>query len=300
MSDLSSKREQRRAYLLLVLPAVFIYFAVLAFPTFFSIALSMTNFNGGKVFGSSMQFVGLRHYRLMFQDQYFWISLKNNLLIMVISVFGQIPIGFALAYILFRKLVKHQDFFQTMVYLPNTISTIVIGVMFQSFFSPYGAFTELLQKINPAWENTLMMDPRLAMIPVLIVTLWMYTGYYMIIFLANLQKIDISIIEATRIDGANEFQTLRYLILPALSGVIVTTAILAISGSLKTFDLIFAMTAGNPARRTSILSLYMFDNAFRGSPNYPLANAISTFMVVFSFILIILVKIVEKKYGGKE
>jgi len=300
VSTMTSKGEQTRAYWVLVLPAVLIYFAVLAFPTLFSIFLSLTNFNGGKVFGAKMDFVGLKHYVRMFQDPYFWIALKNNFLIILVSVFGQIPIGFALAYILFRRIVRYEGFFQTMTYLPNTISTIVIGVMFQSFFSPYGAFTQLGKMIDPTFENTLMLNPNMAMIPVLLVILWMYTGYYMIIFLANMQKIDQSVIEACRIDGANEFQTLRFLILPALSGVIVTTAILAISGSLKSFDLIFAMTAGNPARRTSVLSLYMFDNAFRGSPDYPLANAISTFMVALSFLLIIVVRAVEKRFGGRE
>ncbi len=300
MSNVTSKREQTIAYWLLVLPAVIIYFAVIAFPTVFSIYLSMTDFNGGKIFGATMNFVGLEHYIKMFQDQYFWIALKNNFLIILVSVFGQIPIGFALAYVLYRKLVGLQGFFQTMVYLPNTISTIVIGIMFQSFFSPYGAFTQLMQIINPTYENTFMLNPNLAMIPILLVILWMYTGYYMIIFLANLQKIDISVIEATKIDGANETQTLRFVILPALSGVIVTTAILAISGSLKSFDLIFAMTAGNPARRTSVLSIYMFDNAFRGAPNYPLANAISTFMVALSLILIGIIQLVEKHFGGRE
>lgn len=296
----TSKGEERWAYWLLVLPAVLLYFAVITFPTIFSIYLSTTNFSGGQLFGSELTFVGVRHYIEMFKDPYFWLALKNNFYIILVSVFGQIPIGFALAYVLFRKLVGLQSFFQTMVYLPNTISTIVIGVMFQSFFSPYGAYTELLKKINPTYENTLMLDPNLAMIPVLIVILWMYTGYYMIIFLANLQKIDISVIEATKIDGANEWQTLRYVILPALSGVIVTTAILAISGSLKSFDLIFAMTAGNPARRTSVLSIYMFDNAFRGAPNYPLANAISTFMVVLSLLLIIIIQKLEQRFGGRE
>jgi raffinose/stachyose/melibiose transport system permease protein len=138
------------------------------------------------------------------------------------------------------------------------------------------------------------------MLPVLFVILWMYTGMYLIIFIANLQKIDSAVIEAARIDGATEGQTLRYVILPALSGVLVTTAILAISGSLKSFDLIYVMTAGGPANRTSVLSIYMFDKAFKGAPRYPLANAISTVMVVISFMLIGLTKWVEKKFGGRE
>jgi raffinose/stachyose/melibiose transport system permease protein len=128
----------------------------------------------------------------------------------------------------------------------------------------------------------------------------MYTGMYVIIFLANIQRIDVSIIEATKIDGATEFQSLWYVILPALSGVIVTSAILAISGSLKSFDLLYVMTGGGPAGQTSVLSLFMFDRAFKTSPNYPLANAISTVMVIISFILIAITQLAEKKFGGKE
>jgi raffinose/stachyose/melibiose transport system permease protein len=293
--------EERRAYLILVFPAVIIYWAVMAFPTIFSFILSLTNYNGGPVFGNpDVKIVGFTHYVRMFNDKYFWISLKNNGLIMAISLFGQIPLGFLFAYVLHRKLIKFGDFFQTIIYLPAVISTIVIGRLWQSFFSPYGPFTEFMRRFNPTWENELFFDPHLAILPVLFVILWMYTGTYLIIFLANLQKIDPALIEAARIDGATEWQVLTKIILPALSGVIVTTAILAISGSLKSFDLLFAMTGGNPARRTSVLALYMYDNAFRGAPKYPLANAISVFMVLLSLILIMVVRITESRFGGRE
>jgi raffinose/stachyose/melibiose transport system permease protein len=138
------------------------------------------------------------------------------------------------------------------------------------------------------------------MIPVLVVILWMYTGFYMIIFMANLQRIDTQIIEAARIDGASEWQVLVHIILPALTGVIVTCAILAISGSLRSFDIIYVMTAGGPAGSTRVLSLYMYQSAFQGAPNYPLANAISTVMVLISFALIIITRQVEKIFSGKE
>jgi raffinose/stachyose/melibiose transport system permease protein len=128
----------------------------------------------------------------------------------------------------------------------------------------------------------------------------MYTGFYTLIFLANLQKIDVSVIEASKIDGASEMQTLRYIIFPALSGVIVTCIILAISGSLKSFDLIYVMTEGGPARRTNVLSIYMFDKAFRRAPDYPVANAISTIMVIICFILIGLTRFVEKHFSSEE
>jgi raffinose/stachyose/melibiose transport system permease protein len=299
MSDLSAKREQRMAYILLVTPAVLIYFCVMAFPTVFSIILSLTNYNGGQIFGNArMAFVGLDSYIKTFQDSYFYLALKNNMLIVFISVFGQIPLGFILAYILSRKLVRGTDFFQTMIYLPNVISAVIIGILFKSFYqSQDSVYMEILRFFNPRAEFTVNEYP---MIPVLVVMLWMYTGMYVIIFLANLQRIDTSIIEAAKIDGATEAQALRHIILPALSGVIVTSAILAISGSLKSFDLLFVMTQGGPANRTSVLSLYMYNKAFRGAPNYPLANAISTIMVIISFILIGVTRSVEKRFGGKE
>jgi raffinose/stachyose/melibiose transport system permease protein len=299
MSDLSAKREQHLAYILLVTPAVLIYFCVMAFPTVFSIILSLTNYNGGRIFGNArMAFVGLDSYIKTFQDSYFYLALKNNMLIVFISVFGQIPLGFILAYILSRKLVRGTDFFQTMIYLPNVISAVIIGILFKSFYqSQDSVYMEILRFFNPRAEFTINEYP---MIPVLVVMLWMYTGMYVIIFLANLQRIDVSIIEASKIDGATEAQALRHIILPALSGVIVTSAILAISGSLKSFDLLFVMTQGGPANRTSVLSLYMYNKAFRGAPNYPLANAISTIMVIISFILIGVTRSVEKRFGGKE
>jgi raffinose/stachyose/melibiose transport system permease protein len=156
---------------------------------------------------------------------------------------------------------------------------------------------EIVRFFKPGAEYTLKNYP---MIPILVVTLWMWTGFYMIIFMANLQRIDSSIIEAARIDGAMEGQILSRIILPALSGVIVTCAILAISGSLKSFDLIYIMTAGGPAGRTRVLSLYMYLSAFQGSANYPLANAISTVMVLISFALIIITRWAEKVFGVKE
>ncbi|MDR0447350.1 MAG: sugar ABC transporter permease [Treponema sp.] len=298
---MTSLGEKKLSYAALVTPALLIYLAVMTFPTIFSVLLSLTNYNGGKVFGNpNVKFVGFNSYKWMFTEPTgnFYLSLKNNMLIVVISVFGQIPLGFVLAYLLNRKLIKGTGFFQTMIYLPNVISPIIIGILFKSFYlNSNSVYMEIVRFFKPGAEYTLYNQP---MIPVLVVILWMYTGFYMIIFLANLQRIDTSIIEAARIDGASEGQIIARIILPALSGVIVTCAILAIAGSLRSFDLIYIMTEGGPAGRTRVLSLYMYLSAFQGSPNYPLANAISTVMVLISFILIVITRKVEKVFGGKE
>lgn len=297
MKKTTTKREEIFSYLILVVPGILIYYFVLMFPTFFSVILSLTNYNGGKVFGGgTFKFAALANYSNIFHDNYFFMALKNNIYIVLMSVCIQIPLGFTLAYILSRGLVKGVGIFQTVVYLPHVISPVIIGILFNNFYRSSGSvWMEIVRAINPDAVFDVTQNP---MIPVLIVMVWMYTGTYVIIFLANLQKIDVSIIEASKIDGASEWQTLRYIILPALSGVVVTCMILAISGSLKSFDLIYVMTQGGPAHQTTVLSLYMFEKAFQGKPQYPIANAISTVMVVISFVLIGLTKITEKIFGG--
>jgi len=294
--------EKKFSYTILILPALLIYLAVVAFPTIFSILLSLTNYNGGLIFGNpNIEFVGIRSYLWMFTEPTgnFYTALGNNMLIVAVSVFGQIPLGFILAYILSRKLIhRGTALFQAMIFLPYIISPIIIGVLFRVFIiSPHSVYMEILRFFNPAAEFAIGTRP---IIPVLVVILWMWTGFYMIIFLAHMQRIDPTIIEAARIDGAKESRILWHITLPALTGEIVTCAILAISGSLRTFDLIYAMTSGGPAGQTKVLSLFMFESAFQGAANYPLANAISTVMVLISILLIIITRYVGKAFSREE
>jgi len=300
MKDSFSKAEERISYITLVAPALIIYLFVMAFPAVFSVVLSFSDYRAGPLFLEgkvNFGFGGLKAYQNILGDQQFYLALKNNIYIVLISVFGQIPLGFILAYILYRKLIDRADFFQTMIYLPNVIAAVIIGILFNRFLlGSNSVLLDIQRYFNPAAE---WVPGRNSMPLVLVVILWMYTGIYMLIFLANFQKIDNSVIEATKIDGATEFQTLRYVILPALSGVIVTCMILAISGSLKSFDLIFVMTGGGPAGSTSVLSIYMYEKAFR-SVNFSVANAISTIMIVICFILIGITRYTEKRLSSGD
>ncbi len=371
--------EARGAYWMMVLPAFIIYLLVMAFPIVLSIVLSVSNYSGGQMFFGPEKwgFAGFGAYAQVFKDPLFWNALKNNMYIVAVSVFGQIPLGFFFAYIIFRRTVKWPDFWQSVLYVPNIISVIVVALLWQTVFSPHGPLAEVINAIHQAnfekqlsavfaatgavagngtftvtdslvngilklvgteganlftepfaelkdlllsfqgsripevmqalcnlfvagWSPEFLNQPNVAMLPVLFVILWMYTGMYLILFLANMQKIDVQIIEAARIDGAREGQVMNYIILPALTGTIVNSAILAISGSLSSFALVFAMTGGGPNHVTEILSIYMYNKAFLGASNFPLANAISLIMVLISFILIIITKQLEKRFGGKE
>jgi ABC-type sugar transport system permease subunit len=351
----------------MVLPAFIIYLFVMAFPIILSVVISLSNYGGGQMFGGEpWRIVGFQQYGKLIHDPYFWNALKNNVYIVLISVFGQLPLGFTLAYLIYRKIVKFGSFWQGILYVPAIISIIVIGIMWNIIFSPYGPIAEIVNKeytraytaqlsgifastgglahidklvagimrisgstinavfaspaeelkaflagyqpeqlnvlksdlvnlLAPKWNADFLNMPNVSMLPILFVLLWSWTGVYLILFLANMQKIDVQIIEAASIDGATESQIMRYIILPSLSGVVINMAILCIAGSLNSFALILALTGGGPARVTQVLSIYMYDSAFMGAPDYPLSNTIAVSIVIFSFILIGITKLVGKR-----
>ncbi|MCX7038901.1 MAG: sugar ABC transporter permease [Spirochaetes bacterium] len=366
---LQRRREEKRAYWTFVSPAVFLYALVLAFPIVVAVLLSLSNYNGGIMFGGApWRIVGFQQYGRLIRDSQFWLAFKNNIYIVIISVFGQVPLGFIFAYLIYRRIVKFGEFWQAILYVPNIISVIVLGLMWKMIFLSNGLLADVFNRMHAAafmnnlnhmfaggfnltddlvhqlvkaadpaalqifpdpftglkeflatytpdqlamvksdltnllarrWSPDFLARPDTAMIPIMFVFLWCWTGLYLIMFLANMQKIEKDVIEAARIDGAGEGQVLGRIVLPSLSGVIVNAVILCIAGSLNSFSLIWAMTGGGPMNVTEVLSIYMYRTAVV-SVNYPLSNAIAMAIVVFSMILIALTKVVEKRYGGRE
>ena len=281
------------SYAILAVPSVVVYAAVIIFPVVFSFVLGFTQWSG---FGSPV-FIGLKNYARMFQDKVFLHGLRNNLLIVGVSVFGQIPFGFLLAYIIYRRLVRGGKFFETMIFLPITVSAIVVAKLWNQIFSPAGLFTALMRvlKDDPRFILKIFEDRTFAIVPILAVILWYYTGIYMVIFLANLQKISPSVIEASIIDGAKEHQMLFRVVLPQMTNIIFTTSVFAIAGSLKSFDLIFAMTGGGPANYTTVIAIFMYLNTFKYY-NYGFGSAISMTIVVLSLGLISVIRAVFRRF----
>jgi ABC-type sugar transport system permease subunit len=366
---LRRRSEEARAYWLFVLPAVILYALVLAFPIVVAILLSLSNYNGGIMFGGTpWRIVGFQQYGKLVHDPQFWSAFRNNISIVLISVFGQVPLGLTFAYLIYRKIVRGGQFWQAVLYTPNIISVVVLGLLWkmiinsnglledvfnriyahafansldhvlagrftlsddlvrqliriadpgalQMFSDPFTELRDFLATYTPDqlsmlksdltnllarhWSPEFMARPQTAMLPILFVFLWCWTGLYLIMFLANMQKIDKEIIEAARIDGAGEGQVLGRIVLPSLSGVIANAVILCIAGSLNSFSLIWAMTGGGPMNVTEVLSIYMYRTAVM-SVNYPLSNAIAMSIVIFSLVLIALTKLVEKRWGGRE
>lgn len=289
-------RDKTIAYWILVGPSVFVYAAVIVFPIIFSFAAGFTEWSGL----GTPEFVGLKNYVRMFSDAVFRLGLRNNMLIVAVSIFGQIPFGFALAYIIYRRMIKGHAFFETMIFLPITISAIVVAKLWNQIFAPAGLFTQFMRMVtgDPRYVLQIFENRSFAIVPILFVILWMYTGIYMVIFLANLQRIDPGVLEAAVIDGAKEHQILLRVVLPQMTNIVFTTAVFAIAGSLKSFDLVFAMTGGGPAHYTEVIAIYMYLNTFKYY-NYGFGSAVSMMIVFLSLGLITFIQGIYRKLEAK-
>lgn len=289
-------RSERKGYLVLSLPATIIYGSVIIIPLVYTIFLSFTAWAGS----GTPQLIGFENYIRAFTDPVFWFSIRNNLLIVLVSVGGQVPLGFLMAYLLYRKIVIWRGFFESMLFFPVILSPVIVGILFSIIFSPNGLVAAIIKNILgvPTYELTIFLNRGVAIIPYLIVILWMYTGIYMIIFLANLQKISEDLLEAATIEGSSEFQTMRYIILPLMINTFFICSIYAIAGSLKGWELLWIMTRGGPSYYTHVLGIYMMNTTFTYY-KYGYGSALAIILILSSVLLILGMQRITKHFGNK-
>ncbi len=285
--------EKRKSYFSFVLPAFILYIGVIIFPAVFSFYLSFTKWKG---FGK-MEFIGLGNYIRMFTDPVFYIGLRNNIMIVLISVFGQIPLGLLLAYMLYRKMVKGAKAFEVLIFLPITISSVIVAPLWNRIFSPVGIIPSIVRNLtgNPDYIMTIFEHKYFAIVPILFVLLWQHTSLYMVIFLANLQRIPRSVIEAAQLEGAKESRIFVSLIAPMMGRVIFINTILAVSGSFKSFDLIYTMTGGGPAHFTEVIAVYMYNTTFVFQ-NYGYGSALAVIIILFTVASLTISRAATKRF----
>jgi len=285
-------KRRKIAIILGILPALLVYVVFAIYPIIQSFYYSLMDWDGF----SEMTFVGMDNFSKLFQDPLFWNSVKNNLFVVIASVLGQVPIALFIALLLNRKL-KGVKIFRTIGFLPVVLSTVVISLTWSLIYnSKYGMLNEFLRAIGlDSLAQNWLGDTKWAMMAVLVTVIWQFIGLYLIIFLAALQNIPVEIVEAAKIDGASEWTTTWKITLPMIWDTVIVAVILCISGSLKTFDLIYVMTHGGPAHSTDVMALYMFNETFNNL-QYGYGSAVSVFIFFFSLILIfIITKLLGKK-----
>ncbi len=277
MKEFLSKlaNQQNFAGVLFILPALLGTIVFIIIPIICSFGLSFAKWD----LLNPIQYVGLENYRVVLTEPVFVKIIINTFVYAIAtSVFGVI-IPLILACIINNK-IKGADFFKTAYFLPFVTPMIVIGIIWEWIFDPnIGCLNHLLH-LHINW----LYDTNFAMPALIIVSVWKLIGYNMILFLTGLSTINQELLEASKIDGANAYNTFKHVTIPLLSPTIFFVTIITAITSFQVFDLIYVMTQGGPLDSTNVLVYAIYKNAFEYF-NVGKASALAYVLFAIIFVL---------------
>ncbi len=282
----------RRMYLF-VLPALVLFLVFWVIPVFQLFYYSVTNFNGVNY---NYDFVGFKNYLTLLKEGTLVNSIRNTLVYAITIVIGSNILGLVMALLLNLKL-KGKGFFRTAAYIPALFSAIVVGFIWSYVYMPdAGMIPALMDLIGMDGSSfNILGNYKSALFGISIVDIWKGFGTTMIIYLAGLQTLDDSLIEAGKIDGCTEWQLIRKIKIPLISATITINVILNVIAGLKAFDYSFIMTNGGPGKSTNTLMFTIYKIAFTDQ----MMGKASAFSVV-AFIVIIAITIFMLVFLNKK
>ena len=280
-----------KGIVLFLLPVLVLYGLFFIYPLVFVYLVSLMKWNGI----THPVFVGLKNYITNFQDPIFRLALGNNFIWAFSLGVVQIALAALVALILARK-PRGWKVLRTVYFLPNVISKVAIAMMWLAIYNAdFGLLNELLKRIGlGALQNNWLGNVSTAL-PAVIFQEVIYIGYFMIIILAGTMSIPDSFYEAAQMDGASVWQQERFITLPLVRGIIVTSMTLAIAFGLRQFESTFLMTNGGPANSTMVMGLLLYIDL--GSLDYGHANAIGGVLIIIGAILI---SGIRRVFGDRE
>ena len=296
MIGLEKIRKNRKIIVVFLIPALAIYLCFEVVPVLMSIDFSFHEWPGIQTV--PLKFVGLDNFINLFTDEVFLKSLKNVLIYTVVSVVLQVPIGFALGFLI-HKYTHFKKFFKAAFFIPMILSVSAVSLLWNFIYLPTdkGILNTILTTIGlEGLTQQWLINPDTSLMALIVVSTWTSVGYYMIICLAGLTAIPDSIIEAGEMDGATGFKKIYYLYVPMLWDSVKMSVIMVITGVLKIFDTVYILTpSGGTENSTIVPALLMYNEAYRYG-NYGTGSAIATVIFFLSAVVSVLsLKLMNKR-----
>jgi raffinose/stachyose/melibiose transport system permease protein len=272
----------------LVLPGLAVMVFSLVVPIGFSAYYGLTDWAG---FGK-FNIIGLENYReILTADPVFWRALLNALILMIVTIFIQNPVAFALAAVLAHLSARFSRLLRTIYFVPAVLSLVVITKLWVNIFNPrYGILNKVLHIIGfKSVAISWLSNPHTALPAVLWIILWQGFGWALLFYYTGLMTVPTEIEEAARVDGAGWLQAHLRVIIPFMFPVISAVIVIDVISSLRQMEMIFLSTEGGPGSLTQFVSVYLYQKAFIAGA-YGYGNALSVLFVVVAVGLTLVVQ----------
>jgi ABC-type sugar transport system permease subunit len=274
-------RLSQLSYLLYLLPAVIFYLVFLISPIFSNFYNSLMSWDG---ISQEKAFIGFNNFRYIFEDPVFVNSIKTTMLCVLFGPIVQTSLSLILAVFIANVLIG-KTLYRALFYLPVILSLVAASIVWFNIYNPtFGVLNSIIRLfVNKEFHWAWLGETSTALAGVLVISIWRWTGFNIVIFMAGLQDISAEYYEAARIDGAGIITILRKITIPLLSSSIIINFLLNLIGYLKLFDIIQVTTKGGPAHATEVISTYIYKQAFQYT-NIGMASAAS---VILFFIIVL-------------
>ena len=272
------KREKNLFILVCLLPALILFFTFLIYPTIQVFRMSMFKWGG---FSNNQQCVGLDNFKILWQDENFFRTIQNTILLIVVVTLFTVVLAVLFAAILSTEKIRGNNFFRIIFYIPNILSIVVIAGIFSAIYDPKAG---LLNAVLPeAWNKLWLGDQSIVIYSLAFALIWQAIGYYMVMYMAGMANIPASLYEAADLDGAGKIGKFFNVTLPLIWNSIRTTLTFFIISTINlSFLLVQILTDGGPDGSTEVFLSYMFKQAYTNS-SYGYGMAIGVVIFIFSF-----------------
>jgi raffinose/stachyose/melibiose transport system permease protein len=266
-------------------PALTLFVVFVVWPIVRALQFSLYRWKG---FGPLVDFVGLQNYVSVLTNDVFIGAFTHNIVIVVLSILVQLPVGLAIALLLNRKM-RGQGVLRTVIFVPYVLSEVIAGVVWFQLLQPqYGVVDTLLGAVGIAGpEEGWLGTPDVALYTVFVVLTWKYLGLAVLLFLAGLQGVPDELLEAAQIDGASWWQVQRWVTVPLLGPTLRTWCFLSMIGAIQLFDMVWILTGGGPANATTTMATFLITEGTKRY-NYGIATAASVILFVVALVLALL------------
>ncbi|WP_018238169.1 carbohydrate ABC transporter permease [Ensifer sp. BR816] len=272
--------ERHLRYLMLA-PTVLILLVLTIFPSVYMFYAAVHRISPNP--DLPWEFVGTGNFVRLISDPQFHVAVRNTAVFTIVAVALEFVLGLGLALLLDRY-IRRLSFLKTVLMIPMMLPPIAVAITWKIIYEPqFGVLNEIMFQLGlpvQAWAG----DVNLAMFSIIVADVWQWTPFIFLLMLAGLASLPVEPYEAAALDGASSWRQFWDLTLPFLKPVIAIALLLRVMDALRLFDLVFILTGGGPADRTKVLSLYIYQVAYRfADPGY--AAAISLFVLFVTIVL---------------
>ncbi|AWI60118.1 carbohydrate ABC transporter permease [Sinorhizobium fredii] len=272
---------ERHLRILMLAPTVLILLALTIFPSLYMFYAAVHKISPNP--DLPWQFVGPGNFARLLSDTQFHVALRNTAVFTIAAVTIEFLLGLGLA-LLLDRFIRRLTFLKTVLMIPMMLPPIAVAITWKIIYEPqFGVLNEIMFRLGlplQAWAG----DVNLAMFSIIVADVWQWTPFIFLLMLAGLASLPVEPYEAAVLDGASSWRQFWDLTLPFLKPVIAIALLLRVMDALRLFDLVFILTGGGPADRTKVLSLYIYQVAYRfADTGY--AAAISLFVLFVTIVL---------------